>query len=164
MIFPPSKNKPVQSSGKLQSLVGYFSRMTAGSLLGSFHLPVNIQTNDGLSWSDDGKLAVATKKGVYVFEITPDAKSTRNHINFVKTFVENDDAVNPWQLEYVLTEEELTELPRSVRSEVMLDRIICPHMATGDTAFRQPNKVQCTGDSVHSVQGTVYRGQGTVFK
>ena len=64
--------------------------MTAGSLLGSFQLPVNIQTNDGLSWSEDGKLAVATKKGVYVFEITPNARgaggpkarNTKNTINF----------------------------------------------------------------------------------
>ena len=60
--------------------------MTAGSLLGSFSLPVSIQTSDGLSWSDDGKLAVVTKKGVYVFEVTPDARGpggpkTRNTKN-----------------------------------------------------------------------------------
>ena len=91
----------------LQSLVGYFSRMTAGWLLGSFQLPVNIQTQDGLSWSEDGKLAVTTKKGVYVFEITPNARgtgggpkarNTKNTIHFVKTFVEADVSSQPSQL------------------------------------------------------------------
>ena len=152
MIFPPSKNKPVQSSGKLQSLVGYFSRMTAGSLLGSFHLPVNIQTNDGLSWSEDGKLAVATKKGVYVFEITPNARgaegpkarNAKNTINFVKTFVEAEGSGQAWQLDNVLTEAELACLPRSLRTEVMLDRLVCPHLATAgevENSFRQHCKV-----------------------
>ena len=116
--------------------------MTATKLLGSFSLPVNIQTNIGLSWSQDGKLAVATKKGVYVFEMIPDARCTRNSLNFVKTFVDNDVDVNPWQLNLALSESELAQLPRNVRSEVMLDRVLSPHMATGETAFRQPARVR----------------------
>ena len=138
----------------LQSLVGYFSRMTAGWLLGSFQLPVNIQTQDGLSWSEDGKLAVTTKKGVYVFEITPNARgtggpkarNTKNTIHFVKTFVEADVSSPPGQLlDNVLTEEEVAALPRSLRTEVMLDRLVSPHLATAgeaDNTFRQHWKVQ----------------------
>ena len=128
--------------------------MAAGSLLGCFNLPVSIQTNEGLSWSEDGKLAIATKKGVYVFEITPNARgpggpkarNTKTTINFVKTFVEADVSESPWQLDNVLSEEDLAGLPRSLRTEVVLDRLVCPHLpAQGDNTdlatFRQHCKV-----------------------
>ena len=144
----------------LQSLVGYISRMTEGSLLGSFSLPVSIQTTDGLSWSDDGKLAVVTKKGVYVFETTPDARGSggpktrniKNTINFVKTFVEADVSGSSWQLENVLSEADLASLPRSLRTEVLLDRLVCPQLVVpGEeseaASFRQHCKVWGTGDS-----------------
>ena len=148
----------------LQSLVGYFSRMTGGSLLGSFNLPVSIQTNEGLSWSDDGKLAIVTKKGVYVFEITPNARGpggpkariTKNTINFVKTFVEADVSGSPWQLDNLLTEEDLAALPRSLRTEVLLDRLICPHLAAAGEhsehhqTFRQHSKVGQAGSKCRS--------------
>ena len=160
MIFPPqSKARFQPSQSMLQSLVSYFSRMTAGSLLGSFHLPVNIQTTDGLSWSEDGKLAITTKKGVYVFEITPNARgnggpkarNTKNTINFVKTFVEAELSSNPGELESLLSEDELASLPRSLRTEVMLDRLVCPHLPTGtagdtENPFRQHCKVGTPGD------------------
>ena len=129
--------------------------MTVGSLLGCFNLPVSIQTNEGLNWSDDGKLAIATKKGVYVFEITPNARgpggpkarNTKTTINFVKTFVEADVSESPWQLDNVLSEEDLAGLPRSLRTEVVLDRLVCPHLpAQGDNTdlatFRQHCKVE----------------------
>ena len=140
--------------------------MTAGSLLGSFSLPVSIQTTDGLSWSDDGKLAVVTKKGVYVFETTPDARgpggpkarNTRNTINFVKTFVEADVSGSPWQLENILSEADLASLPRSLRTELLLDRLVCPQLAASvdqseAASFRQHCKVggrSSPGDSQES--------------
>ena len=123
MIFLPRKAR-ARAPSMLQSLVGYFSRMTGCSLLGSFNLPVSIQTNEGLSWSDDGKLAIVTKKGVYVFEITPNARGgpggpkariTKNTINFVKTFVEADLSGSPWQLDNLLTEEDLAAKVAAVR-------------------------------------------------
>ena len=134
--------------------------MTGGSLLGSFNLPVSIQTNEGLSWSDDGKLAIVTKKGVYVFEITPNARGpggpkariTKNTINFVKTFVEADLSGSPWQLDNLLTEEDLALLPRSLRTEVVLDRLVCPHLAAAgehtdqQQTFRQYCKVTIEND------------------
>ena len=140
--------------------------MTGGSLLGSFSLPVSIQTSDGLSWSDDGKLAVVTKKGVYVFEVTPDARgpggpktrNTKNTINFVKTFVEADVSGSPWQLENILSEADLASLPRSLRTEVLLDRLVCPQLAASvdqseAASFTQHCKVGGTsspGDSQES--------------
>ena len=163
MIFLPRKAR-VRAQSMLQSLVGYFSRMTGGSLLGSFNLPVSIQTNEGLSWSDDGKLAIVTKKGVYVFEITPNARGpggpkariTKNTINFVKTFVEADVSGSPWQLDNLLTEEDLAALPRSLRTEVLLDRLICPHLAAAGEhsehhqTFRQHSKVGQAGSQCRS--------------
>ena len=150
----------------LQSLVGYFSRMTGGSLLGSFQLPVSIQTSQGLSWSDDGKLAIVTKKGVYVFEITPNARggsggpkvrNTKNTINFVKTFVEADLSGSPWELDNLLTEDDMALLPRSLRTEVLLDRLVCPHLAAAgehtdqQQTFRQYCKVT-TGQASRKCQ------------
>ena len=107
-------------------------------------LPVHIASPDGLSWSGDGQLALATKKGVYVFEIVPDARKMGQKVNFVKTFVENDTEVNPWQMESVVPEELLSQLPREVRNSIIMDRVMAPHMAGGETIFRQAAKVGWT--------------------
>eukprot|EP00092_Neocalanus_flemingeri_P029722 GFUD01032270.1.p1 GENE.GFUD01032270.1~~GFUD01032270.1.p1 ORF type:complete len:629 (-),score=150.35 GFUD01032270.1:23-1909(-) len=107
-------------------------------------LPVQISSPDGLSWSTDCQLALATKKGVYVFEILPDAKKLGQKVNFVKTFVENDTEVNPWQMECVVPEELLSQLPREVKNSVIMDRVMAPHMAGGETIFRQAAKVGWT--------------------
>ena len=116
--------------------------MKTGKLLGTFNLPVTIQATDCLRWSADGQLAIATKKGVLVYEITPDAACSSKSINFIKTFVENEvSGPDSWQLENVLTEEEVAQLPRALRSEVTLDRLVSPHLTTGDTLFRQPARV-----------------------
>jgi len=107
-------------------------------------LPVHIASPDGLSWSADGQLALATKKGVYVFEIIPDARKVSSKVNFVKTFVDNDTEANPWQLESAVPEEVLSQLPREVRNNVIMDRVMAPHMAGGETLFRQAIKVGWT--------------------
>ena len=44
------------------------------------------------------RLAICTKKGVYVFELVPDATRTTQKLSFEKTFLENDKEPNPWQL------------------------------------------------------------------
>ena len=59
-------------------------------MVASLTLPVQVSSYDGLQWSEDNQLAVCTKKGVYVFEITPDVRRNVNSIHFVKTFVPNE--------------------------------------------------------------------------
>jgi len=113
-------------------------------LLHCVTLPVHIASPDGLSWSSDGQVALATKKGVYVFEIVPDARKVALKVNFVKTFVENDTEVNPWQMESVVPEEVLGQLPREIRNNVIMDRVMAPHMAGGESLFRQAIKVGWT--------------------
>ena len=123
------------------SLSSCHCRMKSGTLLGSFTLPVAIQTTDGLSWSDEGQLAIATKKGVLVYEVTPDATCRRKGLNFVKTFVENESDVNPLELVDVPSEDELAQLPRHLRSDLVMDRLVSPHPVTGETVFKQPARV-----------------------
>jgi len=115
-----------------------------GRVLHCVTLPVQISSPDGLAWSPDCQLSVATKKGVYVMEVVPDASKLGQRINFVKTFVENDTEVNPWQMESVVPEELLAVLPREVRNRVVMDRVMAPHMAGGETIFRQASKVGWT--------------------
>eukprot|EP00090_Calanus_glacialis_P036956 TRINITY_DN6326_c0_g1_i1.p1 TRINITY_DN6326_c0_g1~~TRINITY_DN6326_c0_g1_i1.p1 ORF type:complete len:642 (-),score=188.55 TRINITY_DN6326_c0_g1_i1:438-2321(-) len=115
-----------------------------GRVLHCVTLPVHIASPDGLSWSSDSQLAVATKKGVYVFQIVPDARKLGQKVNFVKTFVENDTEVNPWQMESVVPEELLSQLPREVRNSVIMDRVMAPHMVGGENIFRQASKVGWT--------------------
>ena len=123
------------------------ARMVAARLLGSVKLPVHISSYDGLRWSEDNQLAVITRKGVYVYEVTPDISRSRVDSGFhlVKTFVENESELAGWQLESVLAEEELGGLERGARTRVMMDRVTSPHMAAGEVAFKQPTRV---GDSI----------------
>ena len=114
----------------------------SGRVVASLTLPVQVSSYDGLEWSEDNQLAVSTKKGVYVFEITPDVRRNVNSIHFVKTFVPNKTDLEPWQMKSVLTETELMSLERSRRSEVMMDRIMSPHMAAGEVTFKQPSRVK----------------------
>ena len=114
----------------------------SGRVLGSLTLPVQVSSYDGLRWSEDNQLAVSTKKGVYVFEISPDVRRNVNSLHFVKTFVQNETDMEPWQMKSVLAETELMSLERSLRSEVMMDRILSPHMAAGEVTFKQPSKVE----------------------
>ena len=79
----------------------------SGRVLGSLTLPVQVSSYDGLRWSEDNQLAVCTKKGVYVFEITPDVRRSVNSIHFVKTFVQNEIELEVWQMKSVLSEAEL---------------------------------------------------------
>ena len=76
------------------------ARMVAARLLGSVKLPVHISSYDGLRWSEDNQLAVITRKGVYVYEVTPDISRSRVDSGFhlVKTFVENESELAGWQL------------------------------------------------------------------
>merc|ERR1719450_1341871 len=48
----------------------------------------------------------------------------------------------------VLSEAELMSLERSLRSGVMMDRVMSPHMAAGEVAFKQPSKVGWTPHSI----------------
>ena len=114
----------------------------SGKVLGCLNLPVQISSYHGLSWSQDNKLAIVTKKGVYVFEIVPSVSSNINNLNFVKTFVTNDSEMCDWQLETVLSEEELMKMNRDHKNMIMMDRVLAPHMASGETAFKQPSKVE----------------------
>ena len=114
----------------------------SGRVVASLTLPVQVSSYDGLQWSEDNQLAVSTNKGVYVFEITPDVRRNVNSIHFVKTFVPNETDLEPWQMKSVLTETELMSLERSRRSEVMMDRIMSPHMAAGEVTFKQPSRVK----------------------
>ena len=95
-------------------------------------LPVQISVPQSCSWAQDNRLAMATQKGVYVFRLVPDPVNTQPKLNFVKTFIENDVDVNPWQLECVVGEDLLSQLPRQVKNDVMLDRVLSPHMAGGE--------------------------------
>ena len=114
----------------------------SGKVLGCLNLPVQISSYHGLSWSQDNKLAIVTKKGVYVFEIVPSVSSNINNLNFVKTFVTNDSEMCDWQLETVLSEEELMKMNRDHKNMIMMDRVLAPHMASGETTFKQPSKVE----------------------
>ena len=127
-----------------QTIMPVASGTLEAHLLHCVTLPVHIISPDGLSWSPDGQVALATKKGVYVFEIVPDARKVAQKINFVKTFVENDTEVNPWQMESVVPEEVLGQLPREIRNNVIMDRVMAPHMAGGENLFRQAFKVGWT--------------------
>ena len=114
----------------------------AGRHLGSFKLPVQVSSYDGLSWSPDSQLGIATRKGVYVFEVCPDMEMAGPGLHCIKTFVSNETGLENWHLESVLSEEELCSLEREDRTEVMMDRILSPHMAAGEVTFKQPSKVR----------------------
>ena len=113
-----------------------------GRTLGSFKLPVQVGSYDGLSWSPDNQLGIITRKGVYVFEVTPDVETAGPGLHCIKTIVSNETGLESWHLEGVLSEEELAGLEREDRSEVMMDRILSPHMAAGEVTFKQPSKVR----------------------
>jgi len=100
-------------------------------------LPVQITSPQGCSWSVDNRLALVTQKGVYVYQLVPDPSNKQPRLNFLKTFIENDIDVNPWQLEFVVPDDLLSQLPRELRNEVTLDRILAPHMVGGEQLFRQ---------------------------
>jgi len=110
-------------------------------ILNCISLPVLISSCSGLKWSEDYQLAIATKKGVYVFEIIPNAKRSALNVNYVKTFIENDMEVNPWQLINGVPFELLSQLPREMRNSVTMDRVISPNMIGGEATFRQVAKV-----------------------
>jgi len=113
-------------------------------LLHCYTLPVHITSLDALRWSSDCQLAVATKKGTYVFEVVPDAKKSCQKINFVKTFLENDTEVNPWQMTNAVPQEVLQNVSSELRTSVNMDRVMTPHMAGGESSFRQPSRVDWT--------------------
>ena len=127
-------------SGSL--LPSYREMPVAGRTLGSFKLPVQVGSYDGLSWSPDNQLGIITRKGVYVFEVTPDIEKAGPGLHCIKTIVSNDTGLESWHMESVLSEEELASLGREDRSEVMMDRILSPHMAAGEVTFKQPSKVR----------------------
>ena len=132
-----------------------------GRVLGSLNLPVQISSYQGLSWSHDNQLAIVTKKGVYVYEIIPSPINNINSLNFAKTFVENEEGNTSWQLESVLSEEELSKMDREHRSMIIMDGILSPQLEKTDK--QQPNKVLIPPNSDPSkVQIYIYIQQSTV--
>ena len=76
-----------------------------------------------------------------MYTVTPNYRKHGNSVNLVKTFVENDPSLMEWQYDNVLDEEELVTLSQEQKNEIMMDRIISPHMAAGENSYKQPYKV-----------------------
>lgn len=54
--------------------------------------------NASPSWSSDHRLAFTTRRGVYVFELLPDASQPPHSLTMEKTFLPNPTQPNPHQV------------------------------------------------------------------
>jgi len=113
-------------------------------LLQCYSLPSPITSTSPPVWSEDHRLAFITRKGVYVFELLPDAGKTTQKLSFEKTFVENPSQPNPWQLKAVLPDDVLWRLEGKTRAGVMMDRVMAPQSAGAELIYRQTNMVGWT--------------------
>ena len=113
-------------------------------LLQCYSLPSPITSTSPPSWSGDHRLAFITRKGVYIFELLPDAGKTTQKLSLEKTFVENPSEPNPWQMKAVLPDEVLWRLEGKVRAGVMMDRVMAPQSVGAELIYRQTSMVGWT--------------------
>ena len=113
-------------------------------LLQCYSLPSPITSTSPPAWSEDHRLAFITRKGVYVFELLPDAGKTTQKLSFEKTFLENPSQPNPWQLKAALPDDVLWKLEGKTRAGVMMDRVMAPQSAGAELIYRQTNMVGWT--------------------
>ena len=113
-------------------------------LLQCYSLPSPITSTSPPAWSGDHRLAFITRKGVYIFELLPDAGKTSQKLSLEKTFVENPCEPNPWQMKAVLPDEVLWRLEGKIRAGVMMDRVMAPQSVGAELIYRQTNMVGWT--------------------
>ena len=128
-------------------------------LLQCYSLPSPITSTSPPAWSEDHRLAFITRKGVYIFELLPDAGKTTQKLSFEKTFVENPSQPNPWQMKAVLPDDVLWRLEGKTRAGVMMDRVMAPQSAGAELIYRQTNMVGWTplGIKLQSSNSTHYQ-------
>ena len=126
-------------------------------LLQCYSLPSPITSTSPPVWSEDHRLAFITRKGVYVFELLPDAGKTTQKLSFEKTFVENPSQPNPWQLKAVLPDDVLWRLEAKTRAGVMMDRVMAPQSAGAELIYRQTNMVGWTPRGVKSWRNSTHQ-------
>jgi len=111
------------------------SEYKMADILKILQFPVQISSIHSMVWSQNYRLAIATRRGVYVFTLVPDPYCTNNQINFVKDFVPNhpnDTPANP-----LFRQENLTDMSIELKNIIIQDRVLSPFIQSTDTFSHQ---------------------------
>eukprot|EP00088_Acartia_fossae_P041006 TRINITY_DN4283_c0_g1_i1.p1 TRINITY_DN4283_c0_g1~~TRINITY_DN4283_c0_g1_i1.p1 ORF type:complete len:625 (-),score=76.08 TRINITY_DN4283_c0_g1_i1:277-2151(-) len=92
----------------------------AAKLVKIYNYPTQISCETPLAWSPDHRLAIATKKGIFIYSLVLDPFNTSTDINTKKDFIPTEPCKNP---DILLAQERLTQLPLELKDMLLQDRV-----------------------------------------
>lgn len=95
------------------------------------NFPVQVSCLYGLEWSQDYRLALATKKGIYILSLIADPTYTNTEINFCKSFIPNQQSSNG--ADVLLSQERLSGVNLELYYRIAQDRVMSPFMEPSDS-------------------------------
>jgi len=92
--------------------------------------PTQISSIYCAQWSQNHRLAMATRKGVYVFDLIPDPSFKSSELNLGKTLIPTQQ--NPSYADPLLSLEEINKLEPDLKNRIIQDRVLTQFSTTSE--------------------------------